>query len=174
VAFPLLSLPALPPIAAGTTTVNVAPNKTLTLAPGAYGSVRVGNGAVLILTGGLYQLRSLDLDPKATVLFNAATEVRLGLGLNTAANARIIANPANPRLGASHLVVYAAGGGDADEAAGEATVRIGEGNVIQANILALRGTLRIQAKTQATGAFIGRHVDIGSDVTLMLDSAFRD
>jgi len=55
----------------------------------------------------------------------------------------------------------------------DAVVHVGENNVLQANIYAPRGTVRIKSKTQATGAFLGDHVRIGQNVTLRLDSAFK-
>jgi hypothetical protein len=73
-AIPYLTLPAFPAVTAGTTAVTVANNRTLTLAAGNYGSVPVSTGATLILTGGLYQMLSLDVDPQATVIFHSATE----------------------------------------------------------------------------------------------------
>jgi hypothetical protein len=62
---------------------------------------------------------------------------------------------------------------DDDGGFGQAAVHIGPQSVVQANIYAANGTVWMQAKTQATGAFIGVHVRIGQGVTLTLDSAWR-
>jgi hypothetical protein len=95
----------------------------------------------------------------------------------------MILDPAASGLKASDVVVYVGGADDncghdgRDAESGEggsaAAVHVGENNVVQANIYAPRGTVRIKSKTQATGAFIGEHVRVGQNVTLRLDSAFK-
>jgi hypothetical protein len=95
----------------------------------------------------------------------------------------LILDPAASGLKPSDLVLYVGGadtscghdGRDAESGDGgsAAVVHIGENNVVQANIYAPRGTVRIKSKTVATGAFIGEHVRIGQNVTLRLDSAFK-
>ena len=180
---PFVTPPVFPTVTAGTQDVTVAKNKTLTLAAGSYGNVHVTNGATLILSGGLYQLRSLDVDQAATVLFHAATEIRIKTELDTGAKSKLILDPSVTGLKASQVVIYVAGDdsicrhsgidtGDGDNG-GPVVAHIGESNVVQANIYAPKGTVWLKSKTQATGAFIGFHVRIGLNVQLTLDSAFR-
>ena len=150
---------------------------------GAYARVHVSKDATLILTGGLYQMRSLDVDQAATVIFRAATELRIEGELDTDNKAKMILDPNAWMLKASDVVIYVEGDDSAcghdgwDWESGDwgspAIAHIGENNVIQANIFAPQGTVRIKSKTQATGAFIGEHVRIGQNVTLKLDSAFK-
>jgi hypothetical protein len=182
-AIPFLAMPAMHEAVAGSVNVEVAKGATKTLAAGAYRKVHVATNATLVLTGGVYQMRSLDVDASATVIFRGATEIRIATELDTDNRARLILDPAASGLKASDVVVYVGGtddncghdGRDAESGDGgsAAAVHVGENNVVQANIYAPRGTVRIKSQTQATGAFIGEHVRIGQNVTLRLDSAFK-
>jgi hypothetical protein len=181
-AVPFLALPAFPAVQPGTQTVTVAKNKTVTLAAGTYGAVQVAAGGTLILSGGLYQVASIDLAASATVVFHSATELRVKGELFSKAKARLILDPSVAGLRASQVVIYVAGrdeechhreaDDDGDEA-GPVTVHLGAQNVVQANIYAARGTVWLKSKSKATGAFIGMHVRIGVNAELTLDSAFR-
>ena len=51
-------------------------------------------------------------------------------------------------------------------------VEIGTDNAVSANLFAPNGTILLQDRTQATGAFLGKDVDVGADVQITLDSAF--
>jgi hypothetical protein len=179
---PFTTLPAFPSVTPGTQSVTVAKNRTTTLGPGSYGVVHISNGSTLILTGGLYQMLSLDLDASATVLFHGPTEIRVKTGLDTNAKARLMLDPAVAGLRASQVVIYVAaqdsdcrdvGADDDGDDAGPASVQIGAQNVVQANIYAANGTVWLKSRTQATGAFIGMHVRIGINAQLTLDSAFH-
>ena len=180
---PFLTLPTLPSVTPGTAAVEVAKGSTRTLGPGAYGKVHVNARATLILTGGLYQLLSLDVEQAATVIFRAATEIRIKDELDTGNRAKMIPDPASAGLNARNLVIYVAGTDDrcshdgrddeSGDRGGRTVAHIGENNVVTANIYAPRGTIWIKSKTQATGAFVGDDVRIGQGVTLTLDSSFR-
>jgi hypothetical protein len=182
-AVPFLAMPAMHEAVAGSVGVDVARGATRTLAAGAYRRVHVATNATLILTGGVYQMRSLDVDASATIIFRGAAELRIATELDTDNKARMILDPAASGLKASDVVLYVGGSDDScghdghDAESGDngsaAAVHVGENNVVQANIYAPRGTVRIKSKTQATGAFIGEHVRIGQNVTLRLDSAFK-
>jgi hypothetical protein len=177
-----LNLPVFPTVTPGTADVDVAKDRTLTLAAGSYGSVHVENGGTLILTGGLYQMLSLDVDQNATVQFEAATEIRVKNEMETLARSKLILDPAVAGLTASQIVIYVEGDdtlgrhddGDADgDDAGAVTAQIGSNSIVQANIYAANGTVWLKSGTVATGAFIGVHVRIGINVTLTLASAFK-
>jgi len=181
-AVPFVALPAFPGVEAGTEKINIAKNKTATLAPGAYGAVQVAAGGTLVLSGGLYQVESIDLGTSAVVVFHAATELRIKTELGSKARAKLILDPSVSGLKASQVVIYVAGrdedchhieADDDGDDAGAVTVHIGAQNLVQANIYALRGTVWLKSKTQATGAFIGVHVRVGVGAGLTLDSAFK-
>ncbi|HXI27375.1 MAG TPA: HYR domain-containing protein, partial [Vicinamibacterales bacterium] len=108
-AVPYLTLPAMHDATPGRTAVEVAKGKTTTLAAGAYARVHVSKDATLILTGGLYQMRSLDVDQSATVIFRAATELRIEGELDTDNKAKMILDPNAWMLKASDVVIYVEG-----------------------------------------------------------------
>lgn len=83
----------------------VAKNQKLSLGPGSYGKVEVKHGGTLILTGGLYQILSLDVAQKARVLFKVATEIRIKTELDTNAKAKLVLDPGVPGLSASQVVI---------------------------------------------------------------------
>jgi len=53
------------------------------------------------------------------------------------------------------------------------SVRLGVRNTIAAAFYAPNGTIWLVSDTAATGAFVARDLEIGVNVSLMLDSAFR-
>ena len=181
-ALPYLTMPAVPAIAAGTQSITVKKNTTLTLAAGGYGRVEVENGATLKLTGGLYQFVSLDVDESATVVFQAPVQLRIQTYLDADTRSNLILDPAAAGLRASQVVIYVAGSNNGsandkhdsvDEGfGGPAVVNIGERAVVQANICAPNGSIWLKSRSQATGAFVGQHVLVGSFSKLTLDSAF--
>jgi hypothetical protein len=133
VTLPFMRMPAFPTVmTAGTQDVTVANGKTVTLGPGNYGRVRVRKGGTLKFSGGLYQVRTLDLggggdhaegdrdhgdhddgddrpQPHATVIFQGATEIRLHGLMATAAHTQMILDPVVAGLKASQVVIYVAG-----------------------------------------------------------------
>jgi uncharacterized protein YjiK len=181
-AVPFVVLPAFPAVQAGTQAISVAKNKTVTLAPGAYGAVQVATGGTLVLNGGLYQVQSIELAASATIMFRAATELRVSTELSSKAKAKLILDPSVAGLTASQVAIYVAGrdedchdfeADDDGDDAGPVSVHIGAQNVVQANIYAARGTVWLKSRTQATGAFLGVHVRVGVNAVLTLDSAFK-
>lgn len=182
VALPFVAMPSVPTVNPGTQSITVARNATTTLGPGRYGRVQVKAKGTLVLTGGLYQVLSLDVDQDATVLFKGAVDLRIKTELDTDAKSKLIVDGTVAGLSASKILITVLGGdhdcqhdgrGDDGDEAGPTVVHIGADNVIQATIYAPNGTLWIRAKTTATGAFLGERVRIGERVTLTLDSAFR-
>jgi hypothetical protein len=179
---PYLTMPAFPAIAAGAQDVTVKKNAPFTLTAGSYGRVSVQSGATLRLSGGLYQFESLDIDQHGTVLFQAAVQLRIHTNLDADTRSSLILDPVADGLRASQVVIYVAGGNDGgsnsthdsvdDGFGGPAAVNIGERAVVQANIHAPNGSIWLKSRSQATGAFIGQHVFVGSFSTLTLDSAF--
>ncbi|HVZ19652.1 MAG TPA: choice-of-anchor tandem repeat GloVer-containing protein [Vicinamibacterales bacterium] len=183
-AVPFMSLPVPLAVAPGRQDVNVTRNRSLTLAAGNYGRVHVTNGATLTLTGGLYQIASLDVDQMATVIFHGAVDLRIDGTLDADAAARLIVDPSVAGLRASQVLISVLNGDDDrchnrqtdafdNDFGGPAAVNIGERAVVQANIYAPNGTLWLKSRVQATGAFVAGRVRVGSGVTLTLDSAFN-
>ena len=121
--------PVFPAITPGTTDIEVATNQTLTLAPGSYRKITVRTKGTLILSGGLYQVSSLDIRQEANILFLAASEVRVKNEMDTDAKTFIGPDASMPALQASQLIFYVEGGDDGDggdENLASTAVQIGE------------------------------------------------
>ncbi len=193
---PVLTLPALPDITPGDEDVVVKQGKSLTLEPGHYHKITVGNKATLILTGGIYHVSTLDIGVRAKVLFQGPSEVRVQDEMETGSRTYLGPDPSTSDLQASDIIIYVEGSGrdddeddvardaalyiegidysitDDDEGSSHTVVKIGTKNTLLANIYAPNGRVWLKSKTEATGAFIGEQVRIGEKVELSLDSAF--
>jgi predicted extracellular nuclease len=181
---PFTTLPAFPAVAPGTVGITVPASKVTILPPGRYGAVHVSAGGLLYLTGGLYQLLSLQVDQAALVVFHAATEMRIERGLAAASQAKLVLDPSVAALRPSQVVIYVKGADEnpsvaelddnsADATASGIAASFGVGSIVQANVYAANGTVWLLAGSQAAGAFIGDHVRIGIGARVALDSAFK-
>jgi|GEM_PF-1335893 len=175
---PMITLPALPPITPGTQDIEVAANQTRTLAPGRYHKITVKDHGVLILTGGVYELSSLDIRQDTRILFNGSAEVRVKNEMDTDARTYIGPHPSATSLKASQIVFYVAGPDDRgrhhdeDDDLTPTAVQIGQRNTAFLNIVAPNGTVWLKSNTKATGSFVGKRVRIGKGAELTLSSAF--
>ncbi|RLB39709.1 MAG: hypothetical protein DRH12_11140, partial [Deltaproteobacteria bacterium] len=166
-------LPDFPDIQPGIDPVKVFSGQTRTLAEGHYGAVRVRPKGKLVLEGGEYHFEKLRLDPKASVVCLAPTEIRIEGRLLTWPKA-YIGPAADSEITAKDIVILVGGinGRNGNLRENPKAVTIGIANNIKANIYAPNGTLWICGVTHAEGSFIGRDVIIGVMVTMSIDSAF--
>lgn len=67
------------------------------------------NGATLILSGGLYQMLSLNVEPSNTVLLRGASHVLIKRELDTDSKAKIVLDQGVAGLTASQMVFYVEG-----------------------------------------------------------------
>lgn len=208
-----LALPVfdvLPPFVtgpAGGPDVSVGKNGTQTLPPGEYGAIVLDQGATLHLTGGVYDVGSIEtVDKQARITFGAPSEVRVAGALRTAKE--VFLGPADGSgVAASEIVIYVAGedeetppgasekkgkpggagegggeddGGEGDEPGGPAdaskpeAVRIDMDSTVAANLYAPNGSIRIEQRTTATGAFLARNVRIDRASEIALDTFFAN
>lgn len=173
---PLPVFSSLPPFLAaapGATNINVANNGTRTLAAGSYQDLVVGRKGIVTLTGGTYHFRSILVDREAKLYFSAASQIRVQQKLSTR-NLTVVGPGPGAAIDASSIVFYVGGvnGTGGGLAATPKTVEIGVDNTVSANLYAPNGTIWLQDRTQATGAFVGRDLDVAVDVQVALDSAF--
>lgn len=174
-----LALPVFPALPAfltatpGTTNINVGTNGTRTLAPGSYLDLVVGRKGTVTFTGGVYHFRSITVDREAKLLFSAASEVRVQQKLGTK-NLTTVGPAAGASIDASSILFYVAGinGTTGALSATPKAVEIGTNNTVEINLYAPNGTARLQDGTAATGAFLGKDIDVGLNVQVTLDSAF--
>jgi hypothetical protein len=168
--------PVLPPFLTatpGTTTITVGTNGTRTLAAGSYLDLIVGRKATVTFTGGVYHFRTIQVDREAKLYFSAASVVRVQQKLSTK-NLVTIGPAVGAAIDASAIVLYVAGvnGTGGGLTATPKAVEIGVDNTLKANLYAPNGTIWLQDRTQATGAFLGKDIDVGVDAQVRLDSAF--
>jgi VCBS repeat-containing protein len=169
--------PALPTFLAatpGTTTINVANNGSQTLAPGSYLDLVVGRKGTVTFTGGVYHFRSITVDREAKLLFSAASEVRVQQKLSTK-TLTTVGPAAGASIDASSILFYVAGINGTTGALGATpkAVEIGSNNTLAMNLYAPNGTTWLQDGTLATGAFLGKDIDVGLNVQVTLDSAWQ-
>ncbi len=174
-----LALPVFPALPAfltatpGTTNINVANNGTRTLAPGSYLDLVVGRKGTVTFTGGVYHFRSITVDREAKLFFSAASEVRVQQKLSTK-TLTTVGPAAGASIDASSILFYVAGinGTSGALTATPKAVDIGTSNTLSINLYAPNGTTWLQDGTAATGAFLGKDIDVGLNVQVSLDSSF--
>ncbi|MBI4663993.1 MAG: HYR domain-containing protein [Verrucomicrobia bacterium] len=166
----------LPPFQTGPAgTEEIAPKQgeTVTLPAGSYRDIVLKQKSALILTGGEYNLRNLDIGQDVDVLFKAPSAVRIAERF--ALDQKSILGPdAGSGIGAKDIVLYVNGiNGKGGKLNGNPdAAKIGENCVVRANFYVPNGTLFVHQKTSATGAFLARDVVVGENVELSLESAF--
>jgi hypothetical protein len=175
-----LALPVFPVLPAfltatpGTTTITVNTNGTRTLAPGSYLDLVVGRKGMVTFTGGTYHFRSITVDREAKLLFSAASQVRVQQKLSTK-NLTTIGPATGASIDASSILFYVAGinGTTGALTATPKAVEIGTNNTVSINLYAPNGTTWLQDNSLATGAFLGKDVDLGANAQVTLDSAWQ-
>ena len=151
------ALPALPTITAGTQAVTV--NGSQTLAPGSYGALTVGNGATLLLSGGLYHFASWTVSQGAKVHFQAPSEVRIAGALVVNQNAFVGPAPGVTNLDAGSLIFHVAGtGGQSGPGNQPRSAAFDQNVVVTAYVVAPNGMINFRQNVNATGTFIGKWV----------------
>lgn len=157
-------MPAFPAFSAGGAVVDVAGAQTL--AAGTYGAVSVRGNSVLTLTGGDYYFTSLEVKGNATVEILGPTTIHV-VDRARVGGGSIVGPAPSSGLSARDLRLYVAGADGQRKA-----IEIGGGSSVSMNAFAKFGTVAIGADVVATGAFIGRAVDVDAKAVLNLDSAF--
>lgn len=167
------NLPEFKAASPGTQDITVPQNGSQALQPGSYRDVIVKKSGVLTFTGGVYHLNSFNGGDNVKLLFQGPSEVRIAGKFDTDQGAYL-----GPRdtttLSASQIVFYVAGinGSNGNLGTTPKAAQIGIANTVRANFYVPNGTLWIRQNSQATGAFIGKDVDVGRGVTIWLKSAF--
>ena len=166
---PLFSgMPAAPSIATGGDTLSIL--NAQTLPAGTYGRLSVGSNGVLNLTGGTYGFMSVEVKPGGRIAFSAP--VTIGVAETVQMGNRASFAPAEGSgVQARQGVVYALGA-DGPPNTPASAIDIGSQARVALNAYAVNGTLAIGAFSDATGAYLGRRVNVASNVTLRLDSSF--
>ncbi|HEY4689167.1 MAG TPA: PKD domain-containing protein [Anaerolineae bacterium] len=169
VSLPLVpAFPPVPDFSPGSQNFDVPQNGALTLSPGRYGTLLARAGSTITLTGGVYDFAAWDVRDRVKVHIEAPTEIRIAGRLDTDVNAYVGPAPNAAGLNATHIKVYVTGinGNTGNLGGTPKAVEFGERNTVTANVYAPNGTVWIKQGSTATGAFLGKWVVIGENVTL--------
>ena len=163
-------LPAFESGTPGVQDVTVPHRSSATLLPGDFGRVEVQDGATLFLTGGIYNLRSLEVRNGASLLFEGPSEVRVE-GKLKAGDRSTVGPAAGSGLEASDIVFFVAQS-NSNPTGQPKAVEIGHDADSAANYFAPNGTIELRDRAEAIGAFLALNLKVGHDVRISLDSAF--
>jgi len=169
-----VTLPTLLASTPGTSDVNVGANGSQTLAPGSYRDLIVGKKGTVTFTGGTYHFRSINLSgSEAKLFFSAPSTVRVQQKVSTSNLAQIRPGTGSTATAAT-IVFHVAGINGTGGGLGETpkAVEIGVDSTFTANLYAPNGTIWAKDRTLATGAFLGKDVQIGQNVQVTLGSAW--
>ncbi len=174
-----LTLPVFAPLPTlltgtpGSSDVVVPNNGTHTLAPGNYRDLIVGRNATVTFTGGAYRFRGIQVERDSKLYFSAASEVRIQLKL-VVRNNTTVAPAIGSSITAANIVFHVNGvnGSAGGLAAAPKTFETGTDCIFRANVYAPNGTALLRDRTQATGAFFARDVQVGVNTQVTLQSAW--
>ena len=171
---PLVStLPEFKQATPGSQNITIPQNGTQTLEPGSYGDIQVRRNGKLTFTGGSYHLASLNTGDNVQLLFKSQSEIRIAGKFDTDQGS-YIGPEDTTSLSANQIVFYIGGinGSNGNLGAAPKAAQIGLSNTVKANFYVPNGTLWIRQNSQATGAFIGKDVNVGIGAKVWLKSAF--
>jgi hypothetical protein len=173
-ALPVASLPDVPSFSAGSTDLNLATGQSLTLAAGDYGQLITKARATITFTGGLYTFASWSIGQNSSLYFLAPTEIRISGQLDTGTRTHLGPGDGSGITAADILIVVTGiNGSTGAVSATPKALQIGQSSTLIANLYAPNGTIWLKQKTVASGAFLGRWVDIGPAVELTIESIFH-
>ena len=171
--FPVAQEPEFEPGTPGDTNITVKPWKTQIIEPGSYGKVTVGFKGKLILSGGQYHFKDLDVGLIGSLECAGRSKIYVQNRVWFALEANLRPS-ASASIDATGIVLYVGGanGGKGFLWAIAEAVRIGIGADIKAIIYAPNGTLSIGYGAKMRGAFIARDIAVGSSASVWHKSAF--
>jgi hypothetical protein len=172
-----VALPALPSVAAvspGTANLTVATGATVSASPGHFATISIGTGGTLKLAAGAYDLSNLNMSSGAKLQALGAVQIHVASRVSTSSGAVIgPASGVTLTAGGIRLEVSGQNGTTGDLTATPAAAAFGTGNNVTALILVPNGTLVFGTGAVATGAFMGRDVDLGgSGATITYQDGF--
>ena len=149
-----------------------------TLAPGAYGDLKSRGGdkkkpVVLYLSAGSYYFESIDLASSSELRFTGTAAIYVAKQMDTD-NGDVIGPAAGSSISARNIMFWVGGinGRKGGVKSHPMSIQIGTDNTLAANLYAPNGTIWLASGTVATGAFVAKDVEIGTKVTVALDSSF--
>jgi hypothetical protein len=166
---PLLTLPTVPTVTAGTQNITVSATSQ-NLAAGNYNALVVQGGKTVVFTGGVYNFNNITLNSDARIRFTAATEIRV-TNRFVAGSRSIIAPQTGSTVTAAQMRITVLGTNVSD-ADTSAVVDFGSSNTVNANVFAPNGLIDVGGSSQVTGSLIGNWVYLGTATRVTLASAY--
>jgi hypothetical protein len=163
---PLVDSVALPivQVSPGTQDQRLAKRAVLeALPPGAYNRIKLATGAKLVLAGGDYAVRSIELRPRAQLLCAAACNISVEESVRIREGGEL--GPVAP-LDATGVRVDVKGGGGPF-----AAFRAYKRSTVSANVYAPGGDVSLGMNGTYTGAFVGENVLVWPGATIEAASA---
>ncbi len=155
----------------GTDNIIVGWNKEVVLDPDDYKNIVIKPKGKLILTGGIYNIQSLDARNYSQLLFRSSSEVRIAGKMDT--DFKVYIGPEESTdLNASDIVFFVDGinGMRGKLWSLPKAVQIGVKNTVCANFYVPNGTLWLGSCSTVNGSLIGKNVIIGMNATVELAS----
>lgn len=179
--FDVFGLPAFEIGTPGNERVDVRSGQTVTLGSGVgYNTVRVRSRGTLMLTGGDYDMRRLEIGAQAQVLIQTATTLRVEGRFNMGAQSFL--GPATNSLDPAAIWIYVNGteqrgrGDDDDDDEGDRVslaADVGEQATLMGNLYAPHGTIHLRARSVVLGSLIGHDLIVGPSAQVDLRSGWR-
>ncbi|MBI5495034.1 MAG: hypothetical protein HY904_08390, partial [Deltaproteobacteria bacterium] len=176
-------LPAASAVAPGHADVRVRPRMSRTLAPGRFDAVEVSSRGTLRLTGGVYEMRTLEVGANAHIEASAPTElrvqgsVRIGRGAvvgatsGTARDLRIESGAGTPERNRGEHDDDEEGEEHEDHACGS-PVEIQEEARVTALVLAPDARVHVGRQVLLVGAIAGRGIHLGPRAEVSFQGGF--
>ncbi|TGK92570.1 hypothetical protein [Leptospira levettii] len=157
---PIGNLPLLPKFLIGTTSeTNIYARKNTTLEPGSYKSILVSPGIQLNLREGYYQIKSLYLNYKSSLICNGTCVITIKDDLITLPNTLITAASGDSK----DLLIYSQNADYRLWIFSKPAVIIGNKSNLIANIYSPYGTIVVNDSTSIKGTLIGKDISIGKN-----------
>lgn len=137
--------------------VVVAPGDRVGLGAGSFRSLVIGDGATVVLSGGVYEFDSALVGDDVVVVADQPSEIRVRSGVRIGVGSFVRGGD----LGVEHQST-----GIVLSVSGSEGVDVGRGSVLSAYVLAPSGTIRFADDVVGIGSFVARRIELGVAVRI--------
>jgi hypothetical protein len=167
VTLPVMNAAELPPVQVipGTTKIKVPKKQSTSPAPaGAYGKLRIGSGGILVLAGGTYVFKSIQVDSQGQLLCRAACEIGVADTVKIKSKA-VLGGTGGTRAEAIRVNVA--------KTSSKTVFSAGQNSNVSAVVYAPGGRIVLRGGKQSSfvGAFVGGSVKVGKGALVQARSS---
>lgn len=168
------NFPVVPTFAPGTENMDIPQQGAATIDAGSYGLLKVRQGGVITLTGGVYDFNEWDVGENVTVNVLAPIEIRVADKFAVDQGSYLGPAPSATELNATDIVIYVTGqnGNTGNIGATPKAAKFGINSTVIANVYVPNGTLWLRQGSEATGAFLAKWVIVGLSATVTHESGW--